>query len=80
MAAKSGKVNKYLDKMITNLLKEVNSAKNDDGKAAYSLTEKMKVVDRALKLEAIKMKADDSGYGSGFGDEPEPEDEDGSET
>lgn len=72
MAGK-GKVNSKLEKMITDLLKEVNSGKNDDGTAKYSLTDKMKVVDRALKLEALKLKVDDSGYGSGFEPEQEPE-------
>ena len=31
-----------------------------------SITEKMKVVDRALKLEALKQKADMDEWGSGF--------------
>jgi len=32
-----------------------------------SITDKMKVIDRALKLEALKMKDSDSMWGSGFG-------------
>jgi hypothetical protein len=37
-----------------------------------SITDKMKVIDRALKLEALKMKDGDEGYGSGlFGDDDE---------
>jgi hypothetical protein len=38
-----------------------------------SITEKMKVVDRALKLEALKQKADMDEWGSGFasGDDEE---------
>ena len=37
-----------------------------------SITDKMKVIDRALKLEALKMKDADEGYGSGlFGDDDE---------
>jgi len=32
-----------------------------------SITDKMKVIDRALKLEALKMKDSDSEWGSGFG-------------
>ena len=31
-----------------------------------SITEKMKVIDRALKLEAIKLKMSDDEWGSGF--------------
>ena len=37
-----------------------------------SITDKMKVIDRALKLEALKMKVADEGYGAGlFGDDDE---------
>ena len=37
-----------------------------------SITDKMKVIDRALKLEALKMKDADEGYGEGlFGDDDE---------
>jgi malic enzyme len=40
---------------------------------ATTITEKMKVVDRALKLEALKQKADMDEWGSGFmsGDDEE---------
>lgn len=31
-----------------------------------SITEKMKVIDRALKLEAIRLKLSDDEWGSGF--------------
>jgi hypothetical protein len=31
-----------------------------------SITEKMKVIDRALKLEAIKLKMESDDWGSGF--------------
>lgn len=73
MAGKGkGKVNKQLEKIINDLLKEVNGDKKDtENKPLFSLTDKMKVIDRALKLEALKLSVDDSGYGSGF--EPEPE-------
>ena len=37
-----------------------------------TITDKMKVIDRALKLEALKMKDADEGYGAGlFGDADE---------
>jgi len=32
-----------------------------------TITDKTKVIDRALKLEAIKMKMQDDEWGSGFG-------------
>jgi hypothetical protein len=32
-----------------------------------SITDKTKVIDRALKLEAIKLKMSDDEWGSGFG-------------
>jgi len=32
-----------------------------------TITDKMKVIDRALKLEALKLKDSDSEWGSGFG-------------
>jgi hypothetical protein len=32
-----------------------------------SITDKMKVIDRALKLEALKMKDSETEWGSGFG-------------
>ena len=34
-----------------------------------SLTDKMKIADRVLKLEALKAKMDDSTFGSAFDDE-----------
>ena len=33
-----------------------------------SITEKMKVIDRALKLESIRLKLTDDEWGSGFSD------------
>lgn len=69
------KVNPKLVKFISDLLKEVMSSKKDaKGNDVYSLTDKMKVADRALKLEAIRLKADDSGYGSGFESPPDEDD------
>lgn len=40
-----------------------------------SLTDKMKIIDRSLKLEALKLKVSDDAWGSGFMD-----DDDDSET
>ena len=53
-------INPELEKHINQLL----SAVMNDPDA--SITEKMKVVDRALKLEALKQKADMDEWGSGF--------------
>ena len=39
-----------------------------------TIVDKMRVIDRALKLEALKMKDDDSSWGAGF-----MEDDDGEE-
>ena len=77
MAKSAAKVSSHLERAIKDLLKEVSETTEDDkGKKVFkhSLTDRCKVIDRALKLEAIKMKADDSGYGTGFGDD-KPEDD-----
>lgn len=63
-------VDPALDRAITTLLKEVTlEKKGEDGKRIYSLTDVCKVIDRKLKLEAIKAKMDDPGYGSAFDDD-----------
>lgn len=53
-------INPELEKHINQLLLAVMSD------PTASITEKMKVVDRALKLEALKQKADMDEWGSGF--------------
>ena len=60
MAKKQKGINPDLEDAISSTLKAVMS----DGMA--SITEKMKVIDRALKLEAIKLKMSDDEWGSGF--------------
>ena len=52
------------------LFRSMLAIKNDP---EASLTDKMKVLDRALKWEAIKLKAEDDAWGSGFND-GEPDD------
>lgn len=52
-------------------ISEVLASVKDDPTA--SLTDKMKVLDRALKWEAIKLKAEDDAWGSGFQAEDEQE-------
>jgi hypothetical protein len=53
-------INPELEKAINTLMAVVMT----DPEA--SITDKMKVIDRALKLEALKMKDSDDEWGSGF--------------
>ena len=54
-----------LEKAIANLLKKIMSDPD------ATLTDKCKVVDRALKLEALKQKVQDDAYGRGFFEDDE---------
>ena len=55
-----------LEKAIAKLLEQTIA----DPEA--SLTDKMKIIDRSLKLEALKLKVNDDAWGSGFfGDDDE---------
>jgi hypothetical protein len=65
MATGKSKVNPDLEKMLSGLLKQA-MAKPTGTDTDMSLTDKMKIIDRCLKLEGIKAKMEDSGYGSGF--------------
>jgi len=65
---KSSKVNPELEKLLAELLKEAKS-KGTLEKPAMSLTDKMKIIDRVIKVEAIKAKMSEDSYGSGFSDE-----------
>lgn len=59
-------INPALEKAINELMVVVMTD------PTASITDKMKVIDRALKLEALKMKDADEGYGAGlFGDDDE---------
>jgi hypothetical protein len=73
MAAKDSKVNSELDSVMADLLKSVKNNQRDvtTGKTTeiMTLTDKMKVIDRVLKWEAIKSKLNDEGWGGGFNDE-----------
>lgn len=60
MSRKNKGVNPELEKAVSDLLKEVMV----DPQA--SLTDKTKVLDRALKLEQIKQKIADDEWGKGF--------------
>jgi hypothetical protein len=61
MAKKQKGINPELESAIAQMLVAVMS----DPMA--SITDKTKVLDRALKLEAIKLKLSDDEWGSGFG-------------
>jgi hypothetical protein len=60
MAKKEKGINPDLEKQINQLMASVMS----DPMA--SITDKMKVIDRALKLEQLKLKMNDDEWGSGF--------------
>lgn len=60
MSKKQKGINPDLESHINTLMTQVMSD------PTASITEKMKVVDRALKLEALKQKADMDEWGSGF--------------
>ena len=62
-------LNPELERHINKLLEQVMADET------ASITEKMKVVDRALKLEALKAKVSDDEYGSGFFDHDEGDDD-----
>lgn len=53
-------INPELEEAISKMLKEVMQD------STASITDKSKVIDRALKLEAIKLKIADDEWGSGF--------------
>lgn len=63
---KKGGMNPDLEKAINKLLKEVMSPSSDT-----NLTDKMKVIDRAIKLEALKQKMQDEAWGRGFFEDDE---------
>ncbi len=70
MSDKDSKVNAELDSVMSGLLKEVKDnakqVKNGTVAVEMSLTDKMKIIDRVLKWEAIKSKLNDAEYGKGF--------------
>jgi hypothetical protein len=60
MAKKQKGINPDLEQAISNMLKAVMVD------PTASITDKTKVIDRALKLEAIKLKMSDDEWGAGF--------------
>jgi len=61
MSKKAKGINPELENAINKLMKEVMAD------STATITDKMRVLDRALKLEQLKMKDADSEWGSGFG-------------
>jgi hypothetical protein len=47
----------------------------DDGKRVYGLADRLSIIDRAIKLEQLKLKLDDGAEGSQFGNEEGDNDE-----
>lgn len=70
MSKKKIGINPELEKHINHLLTAVMMDET------ASITEKMKVVDRALKLEQLKAKISDDEWGSGFLAEEDEDDKD----
>lgn len=58
--SRRGGINPDVERTIADLLRTV---KNDP---SVPLEDKLKVLDRALKVEALKLKARDEEYGAGF--------------
>jgi hypothetical protein len=67
MRKKAKGINPALEQAISQLLAEVMAD------PTATLTDKSKVLDRALKLEAIKQKADFDDWGAAFADDEEDE-------
>ena len=59
-------VNKDLDKFVSALMAEATKPGTN-----VALEDKLKIVDRALKLEALKQKIANGSMGAAFGDEDE---------
>ena len=65
MAKKNKGVNTDLEEAVSQLLKEVMANET------ASLTDKCKVIDRAINIEKLKQKISDDEWGSGFANEEE---------
>ena len=71
MAKRDKGINPDLERFVNVLMAEVMQD------TSASVTDKVKVLDRALKLEAIKQKVQDEGWGSGLmGDDDEEDEQD----
>ena len=67
MAKKAKGINPELEEAINTLLKETMAD------PTASLTDKMKVIDRALNMEKVKQKISDDEWGSAFNQEDDDE-------
>lgn len=65
MAKKNKGVNTDLEEAVSQLLKEVMANET------ASLTDKCKVIDRAINIEKLKQKISDDEWGSGFANDEE---------
>jgi hypothetical protein len=63
---KANGINPDIEKHLNKLMKETMNSQET------SLTDKMKIIDRMLKLEQLKQKMADDGFGGGFN---EPDDD-----
>lgn len=70
MAKPSGKVNAALEKALNDELKEITK-RGEDGKFIASATERMKILDRCLKWQSIKLHTVDEDWGKNFEDKSE---------
>lgn len=61
MSKKDRGINPELEEAITTMLRQVMADSES------TISDKTKVIDRGLKLEAIKLKMQDDEWGSGFG-------------
>ena len=71
MSKKSKGVNPDLEEAVSTLLKEVMADEN------ASLTDKCKVIDRAVNIEKLKQKLSDEEWGAGFAIPNDEDDEQG---
>ncbi len=62
----AGKINSELTKALAREVKEI-SEKDDEGNFKHPILDRMRVYNAALKLESIRLKVSDEGYGSNFG-------------
>lgn len=68
--AAGGKLDSALAKAIADELKEVTkrhpAGHEQAGQFVYGTVERMRVIDRALKMQSLKLKADDPEWGREF--------------
>lgn len=84
--AKQGKLNAELERALAEEVKEISRKHKEDvwdgegdekkhvakkGAYVYSVIDRMRVYDKALKLESIKLKADDPEWGAEFDEKKE---------